>query len=174
MTYVTAPPRARANAWGGMERVTDYLEADHQRLHALLDSGALAEFRAGLLRHIAIEEKLLFPAVRRALGRPLDAALRLRVEHAALTSLLVPTPDPTLVAEIRALLARHDAKEEGPDGVYAACEAILGATDELAKRARSFKQVPVSPYYDGPEAHRTAASALASAERIAANRKPRP
>jgi len=72
-----------------------------------------------------------------------------------------------------ALVARHDAEEEGPEGVYAACEAALGDSAELAARARSFREVPVSPYYDGPEAHRTAASALASAERIAAARRSR-
>lgn len=158
----------------GMDYITDYLEADHQRLHALLEAGAHAGFRAGLLRHIAIEEKLLFPAVARALGHRLDAAARLRVEHAALTSLLVPTPDAALVAEIRALLARHDAKEEGPDGVYAACGAVIGEDSDLFERARDYKQVPVSPYYDGPEAHRTAKAALASAERIAAARRNRP
>ncbi len=37
-----------------------------------------------------------------------------------------------------------------------------------------FREVPVSPCYGGPGAHRTAASALASAERIAAARRSRP
>ncbi len=163
-----------------MPRITEYLVEDHRRLHALLeasdkrpfDEAAFAAFRAGLLRHIGIEEKILFPTVRRRLGHPLDAAARLRVEHAALTSLLVPPPDCALVAQIRLILDPHDAREEGPDGVYAACEAALGGeSDALFVRARDQKPVPVSPYYDGPEAHRTAASALASAERIAARRK---
>ncbi len=165
-----------------MTRITDYLVDDHRRLHALLDKAdaepfdaeAYAAFRAGLLRHIGIEEKILFPAAKRRLGEPLERAARLRVEHAALTSLMVPSPDRALCTEIRGLLTRHDAREEGPDGVYAECEAALGEeSDALFVRARDQKQVPVSRYYDGPEAHRTAASALASAEKIAAARKKR-
>src|SRR5689334_13067398 len=97
-------------------RVTEDLTEDHRRLRSLLapavsqpfDTGAFEAFRAGLLRHIGIEEKLLFPEVRRRLGHPLEATLRLRIEHAALTSLLVPTPDAALAAELEALLDVHD------------------------------------------------------------------
>ena len=165
-----------------MSSITEYLIEDHRQLHELLnrsdadglDGEAFAAFRAGLLRHIGIEEKILFPAVKRRLGAPLEATLRLRVEHAALTSLLVPSPDRPLIDEIRRLLERHDAREEGPGGVYDACEAALGEeTAALYIRARDQKAVPVSAYYDGPEAHRTAAGALASAERISAARTPR-
>jgi iron-sulfur cluster repair protein YtfE (RIC family) len=51
---------------------------DHRRLEALLDratagSGPIdrelfEQFRAGLLRHIGMEEKVLFPAAQRATG----------------------------------------------------------------------------------------------------------
>ena len=108
--------------------IINYLVADHARLHTLLDRAmetpdldpeAFADFRRGLLRHIAIEEKVLLPAVREARGgAPLDRAHALRIDHAALTSLLVPTPDLALCREILALLSEHDAKEEGRDGVY--------------------------------------------------------
>lgn len=159
------------------KRVTDYLIADHARLHALLaaaaggerlDANAFEEFRAGLLRHIGIEEKLVFPAVRRALGgEPLARAHELRIEHGALTSLLVPTPDLALCTEIRSLLTPHDAKEEGPDGVYAECERLLSPelSSDLAERAVAFPLVPLMRHYDGPGVHRTAATALASARR---------
>lgn len=81
---------------------------------ANIDMGAYAEFRRGLLRHIAIEEKILFPAARRARGgAPLDRARELRIDHAAITSLLVPTPDGALCAELADLLTSHDAKEGG-------------------------------------------------------------
>jgi hypothetical protein len=168
-----------------MSTITDYLTEDHRRLHELLDRSdadgidgidgeSFAAFRAGLLRHIGIEEKLLLPAVKRRLGAPLEAAMRLRMEHAALTSLMVPSPDRALIREIRWLLDRHDAREEGPDGVYGACAAALAEENAaLYIRARDQKPVPVSAYYDGPEAHRTAAGALASAERITAARTPR-
>jgi hypothetical protein len=157
------------------QRVTEYLAADHARLHALLeracapgsfDHAAFASFRAGLLRHIGIEEKLLFPAVRSAHdGEHLEAARALRVEHAAIASLLVPTPDLALAREIASLLAQHDAREEGADGVYEQCELILGEARSrvLAERAIASGEVPVARHFDGPNVHRTAAAALAAA-----------
>lgn len=132
-----------------MERVSDYLIADHARLRGLLavaaagaavEPEAFAAFRAGLLRHIGIEEKLLFPAVRDGGGAALAERLRaLHVEHAAISSLLVPAPDLALCGELAGLLAAHDAQEEGLDGVYAACEVVLGAaaSEALGARARA-------------------------------------
>jgi hypothetical protein len=161
-----------------MNRVTAYLTADHERLHALLeragagemiDREAFALFRAGLLRHIAIEEKVLMPAARNArAGEPLSRAHELKIDHAAISSLLVPTPDVALCAELVSILTPHGAKEEGPDGVYAECERLLSASesDELAARAAAFPEIRVSPHFDGPTVYRTAASALASASRL--------
>lgn len=158
--------------------VTDYLARDHERLHALLaaatdgqrlDGASFEAFRAGLLRHIGIEEKLLLPAARRARdGVPLERAHELRVDHAALTSLLVPTPDPALCDEIASILGTHDPKEEGPQGVYAECETLLGAaaSEALAARALAFPEVRVAPHFDGPGVYRTAQSALAAARRM--------
>ena len=158
--------------------LTAYLVSDHARLHGLLaraavagqlDPAAFADFRRGLLRHIAIEEKLLFPAVRKVRGgASLDRAHGLRIDHAALTSLLVPTPDLALCREILALLSMHDAKEEGAGGVYEECARWL-SNDEfvlLAERATSFPEVRVRPYFDGPNVYRTADAALASAQRL--------
>ena len=60
----------------GRGPVFHYLAADHARLDELLrvagarpdaiDRPSYAAFRAGLLRHIGLEEKILFPAARRA------------------------------------------------------------------------------------------------------------
>ena len=159
-------------------RVTEYLIADHARLHALLaracecepfDHEAFERFRAGLLRHIGIEEKLLFAAVReRGGGELLAAAHELRLEHAALASLLVPTPDHALAREIAELLAVHDEREERSGGIYEQCERFLpeALSAELRDRASAFAEVPAARHYDGPAAHRTAASALASALRL--------
>jgi len=59
--------------------ITDFLVKDHGRLEGLLqaavaqagavDQGTYDQFRAGLLRHIGMEEKILLPAVQRALER---------------------------------------------------------------------------------------------------------
>ncbi len=162
--------------------ITAYLVADHARLHGLLeraaeeaqlDLDAFGEFRRGLLRHIAIEEKLLLPAVRKARGgASLERAHELRIDHAALTSLLVPTPDLALWGEIRSLISRHDAKEEGAGGVYEECEQSL-SSDELTllgQQAASYPDVRVSRYFDGPRVYRTAEAALESARRMRAPR----
>ena len=160
------------------KHLADYLTRDHERLHALLsaasagkllDVAKFAAFRAGLLRHIAIEEKLILPAARRAQdGVPIERAHELRVDHAALTSLLVPTPDLALCGEIASLLLSHDAKEEGPGGVYAECETRIGPVESeaLAARAVAFPEVRVAAHFDGPGVYRTATLALASAQRL--------
>ena len=167
-----------------LRSVTEFLLADHRRLHDLLararagdgvDVEAYQELRQGLLRHIAIEERVLFPAVRRARGgEPLPAAHALRVEHAALTSLLVPTPNAALCREIESLLTAHDAKEEGPHGVYAQCDAALSPQESIAlgEKAASYRAIPLAPHYDGPGTYRTAAAALASAQRLKRRRSP--
>lgn len=151
-----------------------WLVADHRAIDALLERAAACTpidlatyqlFRARLLRHIAIEEKVLFPAAQRARGGvPLARADELRRQHAAITSLLVPTPDGPLVAELRSLLDPHDRMEEGPLGVYAECEQLIGARwPEVLEQARSYPAVKVARHVDRPGAARTAAEALARA-----------
>lgn len=164
-------------------KIADYLHEDHVRLHGFLgragagpeiDLDAFELFRGGLLRHIAIEEKILLREVRLRLNdEPHPQAHQLRVEHGALTSLMVATPDHELVGEIRSLLGEHDAREEGPDGIYASCADILGddLSEELGGRAETYPELRLMPHYDGPNVVRTRAEALASAERMA---PPRP
>jgi hypothetical protein len=150
--------------------VTAYLTADHQALHELLEASlrgdfqAFERFRAKLLRHIGIEEKLVFREAKKR--GPFEEAHGLRVEHAALTSLLVGTPDIALVREIAGLIEGHDRREEG--GLYARCEALIGEerSAELEVLARNQPEVPVLPHDDGARVPRTAEAALASARRI--------
>jgi len=156
--------------------IHDFFEADHRRLDALLeravagtdgiDEAAYARFRKGLLRHLAMEEKLLLPAVRRARGgRLTDDERRLRVDHGALGSLLVPSPTRALVAELRSILEPHDRLEEGPDGLYAAGERLPPEEIRgLLDRAHAYPEVKASRYYDGPKACRTAEEALRRSE----------
>ncbi|HXJ34822.1 MAG TPA: hemerythrin domain-containing protein [Candidatus Eisenbacteria bacterium] len=139
--------------------IAQWLSADHARLEALFDRGtagdasAYGEFRSGLLRHIGIEEKLLMPAAQRAQGgRPLVAAAQLRLDHGAIASLLVPTPTPVVASTLRRILAGHNQIEEGPDGVYAVCDGLLGDTAEgLVREMAAYPAVPVSAHNDGPE-----------------------
>ncbi len=153
--------------------IASFFLADHERLDGLLrlsvakpgelDAASFAAFRAGLLKHIAWEEKLLLPALRRAGGEvgAVDAR-RLRVDHGAIALLLVPSPTPELVAELRSILEPHNRLEEGPEGLYAHCDQVLAEQAEaLVARARAYPEVKVAAHYDGKGVCRSAREALA-------------
>jgi hemerythrin HHE cation binding domain-containing protein len=139
-----------------------FFAADHRRLDSLLrrslsvpeqvDLAPFGEFRAGILKHIGMEEKVLFPAARHAREAPLALAARLRVDHGAIAALLVPTPTPALVAEIRSVLVPHNRREEEPGGVYDACDEAVGPAEaeRLVQELRTFPEVPLKDYHDGP------------------------
>ena len=156
--------------------VLEYLAADHERLDALLgavlssgqvDPAVYEEFRAGLLRHIGIEEKILFPAVRSAHGdKVLPAVAQLHREHGALALLLVPTPTAGIVEAIHSILERHNEREEGPGGVYALCDRQPAAEVEaLLEEMRAYPPVKLAPHFDGPDVPRTAEDALRAVSR---------
>ncbi len=135
-----------------MESIRQFLTADHRRLDALLERtgecrspeelAAYDGFRRGILKHIGIEEKILLTAAARLRGTPLEQAARLRLDHGAIVSLLMPIPTPAIIRAIRTVLAAHNPIEEGDGGVYDICEKL--ATSEHAellgensRRARS-------------------------------------
>jgi hypothetical protein len=142
------------------DRIYRYLADDHARIDAalqratsqpgMIEPTAYAEFRNGLLRHIGLEEKILLPAARAARsGEPLPIASKLRLDHGALTSLLVPTPTPAIVAAIRAILECHNLLEESPGGVYQQCERLAGAeANDILQRLMSAPAVKVLPHVD--------------------------
>ncbi len=146
-----------------MGRVADFLEGDHARLDGLLARATAGEqieleafelFREGLLRHIAMEEKILLTdARRRRAGEPLQIAKRLRVDHGVLAALLVPTPTLELLETLREVLVEHHPLEEGPGGVYELCERLAGdEVDALLARIKEVPRVPVAAHFDGPRA----------------------
>jgi Hemerythrin HHE cation binding domain len=161
--------------------IWSFLASDHARLDSLLERAgecrsveelaAYDQFRRGLLRHISMEEKVLLPAAERARGAPLSEAARLRLDHGALAALMMPSPHPRIVRAIRFIFARHNPIEEGPAGVYEACEALAGADGaELLKALRATPQVPVKPHLDTPRVYKALQHALARAgydERLA-------
>jgi Hemerythrin HHE cation binding domain len=154
------------------DRIYRYLADDHERIDDALrratsrpetiEPDAYAEFRARLLRHIGLEEKILLPAARAARGgEPLPVASKLRLDHGALTALLVPTPTPAIVTVIRAILERHNLLEESPGGVYEQCEQLVGAeADEILKRLVTAPAVKVLPHVDNPFVMESARRAL--------------
>jgi len=156
-------------------KIHRYLADDHRRLEELLrqataTAGGIAaqpfwEFRAGLLRHIAMEEKILLPAAQKAqAGKPLPAAAKLRLDHGALAGLLVLTPTEAIVAAIRTILTAHNPLEEGPDGVYMQCEQLAAPeVEELLMRLQSAPPVAMAPYADSPIAVQSAHHAVTRA-----------
>jgi hypothetical protein len=121
-----------------------------------------------LLRHMGIEERLLFPLIEDANDGQLATAINeLRIDHAALASLLVPTPDHVLAQEIAGLLELHNELEERSGGIYDQCLELL--EDETAEEILfdAYESLPVhtAKYFDGPGTVRTASAALDKARR---------
>jgi hypothetical protein len=102
-----------------------------------------------------MEEKILLPEARRLRDDvALPIAKQLRADHAALASLLVPTPTREIIAAIRNVLAEHNPLEEGPGGMYDVCEQLVGAElDALMARLRATPEVPLARHFDGPRVH---------------------
>lgn len=108
------------------------------------------EFRRGLLRHISIEERVLFPELRKRRGTtPLEQ--KLHRDHAALAALLAPPPSSVEIHQIATILTVHNELEERADGLYEIIESLAG--DELAAlmdRVHAIPPVPVAPHVDTP------------------------
>ena len=152
-----------------------FFTKDHQRIDKLLSlaiehPGEIKmqyyhSFRTGLLRHIKMEEKTLFPAAKKANYAVMQALIpRYRLEHGALTALMVPPPTLPLIKVIRYVLEKHDMAEEEPGGLYDVCEALThGQTQELLDQLANTEEVPVHPPNSAPIALESARRALARA-----------
>ncbi|NUP10063.1 MAG: hemerythrin domain-containing protein [Polyangiaceae bacterium] len=143
---------------GAIER---FMVEDHVRIDGLLEAAtrsdvideiAYARFRHDLLRHIAMEEKVLLPYARdKRGGSPLAIAPMLRADHGRIAKVLVRSPTAAIIDELRVLLAEHNPLEEGPEGLYALCDALAGGEAELVvTRLQAQPSVPLAKYYDGP------------------------
>lgn len=151
--------------------IHQFFTEDHRRLDALLDTpGAVRmdlyhQFRTGLLKHIKMEEKILFPATQQANGgTPLPLAAKLRLEHGALTALMVTPPTPEVLRIVRSVLEQHDRTEEEQGGMYEACEKLTaGETGALLEALRQATEVPVHPHNETDKAFRAAKNALVRA-----------
>jgi hypothetical protein len=149
---------------------------DHRRLDALLkragqgaevDTDAYKGFRAGILRHIGMEERILIPAAQRARGgQALPVARLLRLDHGAIASLLVPTPSARLIEKLATVLGPHNEAEERADGLYAVCDELLvNETEALLQTLAAFPPIPLAPHQDGPNVHRHIEETLELARR---------
>jgi hypothetical protein len=152
--------------------LSSFFIADHRRLDELLrcattipgqvEPHLFQDFRAGLLRHIGMEEKILLPAARYARGgKALPVARLLRTDHGAIAALLVPTPRVEGVERLLSVLKPHNALEEGPGGLYETCDRLLAReAPALIEALRAFPQVPTAPHQDSPLVERHIAEVL--------------
>lgn len=157
------------------KRLHQFFAEDHQRIDTLLDKATeqpneidmnyYHQFRTQLLRHIKMEEKTLFPAAKKANPAVMQELLpQYRLEHGALTALMVPPPTPSLIKVIRYLLEKHNLKEEGLEGLYDVCEGLAqGQIQELLVQLIGTKEVPIHPPNPAPIALEVAKRALVRA-----------
>jgi uncharacterized protein (DUF2249 family)/hemerythrin-like domain-containing protein len=133
-TSGTAQPTAPA---GEPSSVTEYLEADHRRLDAILPdverlaaagtyqdaSGRFAEFSKGLDRHIEIEEQILFPTFESATGMLGGGPTHvMRIEHVQIRDYMRAATESLArgdegrfaqaLGALRQTLSAHNMKEE--------------------------------------------------------------
>ena len=157
---MTPTPAPQVNSYA-TQPIHRFLASDHRRLESLLEqAGAsdpidlvpFAAFRAGLLKHIGMEEKVLLPAAQQARGgAPLPIAERLRLQHGAIAALLVPTPTRAVLTALRSVLHAHNEIEEGAGGLYQICDELEGLDAEaVVARLRAYPEVPVHAHVDGP------------------------
>ncbi|HOZ90830.1 MAG TPA: hemerythrin domain-containing protein [Bacteroidia bacterium] len=147
---------------------------DHHRLEKLLDKAITTPeidmtfympFRSGLLRHIKMEENILFPAAKAIDANKIQEILpQFRLEHGALTALMVPPPTPDLIKVIKHILEKHDFEEEKPGGLYDVCELLTQSqTQELLNQLEKTPEVPLHPPNPTPFAFDAAKRALVRA-----------
>lgn len=152
-----------------------FFAEDHHRIDKLLhkateqpnevDMNYYLQFRTQLLRHIKMEEKILFPAAKKVnLAIMQELLPQYRLEHGALTALMVPLPTPSLTKVIRYILKIHNMREEGIEGLYDVCETLTqGKTQELLNQLIDTDEVPLHPPNPAPIALEAARRTLVKA-----------
>ncbi len=137
-----------------------YFADDHRRLEELLnrsfpgsdgiDEESYSDFRSGLLKHIALEEKILFPSILKFQnGKQHKYAAQLRLEHGAFAALLVHSPAKLINQVFLAIIPNHNKLEEGADGIYLACDTLPGEwINEMFLKINEYPAVPAMPYND--------------------------
>jgi len=144
-----------------METIGSYLEHDHARCDALLRQaqqavrGAswrqarldMAAFQHALERHLLVEERILYPAFERAIGKAVSPTAAMRAEHLRIRAVAQRLSDTVaardmggFVIHAEALLLvlhQHSEKEEGV--LYPMIERVLARSSaELVGAMQAF------------------------------------
>ena len=141
-------------------KLYSFFAGDHDRIEDLfkwatqdkeaVDLRFYEQFRAGMVRHIGMEEKILIPAAQRAGGgEKLALAAKIRLDHGAIVALLVPAPIPIVLNALNAILTKHNELEERAEGLYELCEQLTeNEIDDLLKQLREAPEVPMNPHQE--------------------------
>jgi len=150
----------------------NFFTNDHRRIESLFEKAVenpndvqtdlYHQFRTGLLKHIKMEEKVLFPAAQKANDNvPLPLQAKLRLDHGALTALMVVPPTPDVIKVIRFVMEKHDILEEEEGGMYDVCEKLTESeTQNLLEQLENTTEVPVHPHNKADYALKAAKNAL--------------
>ncbi len=147
------------------------MSQDHSKLDELLEkalktregilSAPFWAFREGLLRHIGIEETILLPSLINPSDEVKSLAQQLRLEHGALTNLLVPEPTREIVKALQIILAPHNVREESAGGFYSFVDALPDTrVKDLLRRISEAPYPPLRPYSKRPQALEAAKRAM--------------
>lgn len=144
--------------------IHNYFARDHHRLDTLfnkaianplkVDKESYHQFRQGLLTHIKMEEKILFKmAQAENKGELLPLQAQLRLEHGAITTLMVCEPTKDVIKVTRFLLNIHNDSEEREGGMYDQCEMMTEKKKEvLIQSLNATTPVPIHPINQSPKA----------------------
>lgn len=144
-----------------METIGSYLEHDHARCDALLRQAQqavrsaswrqarldMAAFQHALERHLLVEERILYPAFERAIGKAVSPTAAMRAEHLRIRAVAQRLSDTVaardmggFVIHAEALLLvlhQHSEKEEGV--LYPMIERVLARSSaELVGAMQAF------------------------------------
>jgi len=140
----------------------EYFTNDHRKLdelfkRAVKESGnydieSYGKFRGGLLKHIKMEETILFPLlIRLKTDSLLPLLAQLRLDHGALTTLMVPPPSEAVIKAVTFILTKHNILEEELDGMYDACDALNeDSILEIKEKIEKTTEVPLLPFNSEP------------------------
>ena len=151
--------------------VSTVLRAQHQLLRGELsaclatsglDVEAFDLFRHHLLWHVSVEERVVMPALIRALGRPPDDRPGLRKDHAGIAALCVPRPEREWVENLKDLLDEHYRVEEAPGGFLSRCDEVLVSTlnDRIVADINEHPTLTLAPFRKGPSVRAQVADVL--------------
>ncbi len=135
----------------------DFFAKDHCRLDRLLHLSIQTKdiqldeyrnFRVGLLTHIKMEEKVFFLVARKSNNKNLiELASTLRLQHGALTSMMVLPPSQEVIKVTRHILDIHNVLEEKEGGMYDLCERLsFHQTQELLVQLDAVSETPLNPF----------------------------